>query len=304
MSMPRLGLRITAAFVVMAVVGWALLRMRWRPDRTLLQTVRESGVAPKPVARTHDRTAIIVGPTTANPIRTANPAARIERILRDHAEMSSKFTAEFQAAGADFPGGVNAYLRQLALLEREKWKDLAALVSPRELEDLQMRDTHAGREVQRLLGYTAATDEQKRAVFRLQHAFDEKWALTFDPAPAVLLARQTDWQAAQEKILAQLGPGFLAAWLRGDDYAQSTAWGAQHGAGPDFALNVWRLKNEFVLGRLQISAEGLSPDDAQARLTALVQQTRARAVAMFGPAVVEAATAEGRELWAPAGAPR
>jgi hypothetical protein len=303
MSMPRVGLRVAAAFIVMAVVGWALLRMRWRPDRTLLQTVRESGVVPKPVARVHERTAIVVGPVTANPIRTANAATRVEKIRHDYAEMSARFTAEFQAAGADFPGGVNAYLRQLALLEREKWKDIGAILSPRELEELQMQDTHAGKEVQRLLGDTAATHEQKRAVFRLQQKFDDTWALTFDPAPAELLARQTAWQAVQEQILAQLGPGLFGVWLRGNDFdfAQATAWGARHGAGPDFALDEWRLKNEFVRGRLEIAAQHLPADEAQARFAALIQHTRERALALFGPAVVEAAQAEGRDLWAPSG---
>jgi hypothetical protein len=225
--------------------------------------------------------------------------AHVAQIKKDYEEMMTKFAAEFSVEGKDFPGGLNGYLRQLALLEREKWKDIAAIVSPRELEDLQMQDTHAGKEVQRLLGDTAAAGGARRAVVRVQAEFDDKWALTFDPAPATLLARQSDWLAAEEKILGLLGPDLFGAWLRGDgfDVAQASTWGAQHGAGPEFALNQWRLQNEFVLARLQISAQGLPPDEAQAKLTALVEHMHERAVAVFGSVVVEAAQAGGRNLW-------
>ena len=111
---------------------------------------------------------------------------RIEKIKRDYDEITGKFSVEYAMAGDKFPGGVNAFMRQLALLAFEKRADLAAFLTPRELEDAEMRDTGAGQKVQTLLGNTAATDEQRRAVFELQKAFEDKFALTFDLAPPIL----------------------------------------------------------------------------------------------------------------------
>ncbi|HVS53957.1 MAG TPA: hypothetical protein VHD62_16500, partial [Opitutaceae bacterium] len=233
----------------------------------------------------------------------AATAARVAQIKKDYEDMMTRFAAEFTAAGEHFPGGLNAYLRQLALLEREKWKDLSAILTPRELEDLQMQDTHAGQLTRECLANTAATDEQRRAVFRLQQEFDDKWALTFDLSAATLLARQTERQATQEKILALLGPDLFGAWLHGEgsDYALSVDWAARQGFAPDFALNEWRLKSEFELARLQLTvqaqAQRFSREEVEGREAELAQRMRERARAVFGPTVIEAAQGSGRFSW-------
>src|SRR5882724_4363203 len=59
--------------------------------------------------------------------------ARADKIRRDYDEMTTKFSADYSAAGNAFPGGLSAYLKQLALLQREKHKDLAAILTPAEL---------------------------------------------------------------------------------------------------------------------------------------------------------------------------
>src|SRR6185503_5624018 len=116
----------------------------------------------------------------------------------------------------NFPGGLNAFLRQLALLEREKHEDFAALLDPRELEDLEMVDTTAGQTVSRVLGDTNATEEQKRQAFRLQREFENKFALTFDLTPPALLTRERERIVTQEKVRAVLGDDLFSSWLRSE----------------------------------------------------------------------------------------
>jgi hypothetical protein len=96
-------------------------------------------------------------------------------------------SADYTAAGANFPGGMNAFLRQLALLEREMHGDFAAALTPRELEDYEMRESTTGQSVQRRLAGVAVTEEQRREVFRLQREFDDRFALVFDVTPPALL---------------------------------------------------------------------------------------------------------------------
>ena len=218
-------------------------------------------------------------------------AGRVEKIKRDYDDIRNKAAADYAAAGPSFPGGLNAFLRQLALLEREKRRDLAAVLDPRELEDLELKDTTAGQLVRRLLGETTATEEQRRAVFRLQLAFDDRFALTFDTSPAALLPRETERQALQRKIRGVLGDALFAAWLRGDgpEFGQFATFVAQQGLPPDAAFALWLARNDFTLRRLELSARtDLSNEQLRAAHAALARQTEGRVLAILGPGATQA----------------
>jgi hypothetical protein len=228
-------------------------------------------------------------------LSAAEKAARVERIKRDYDDVRAKVAAEYAAAGTAFPGGLNAFLRQLALLERELHNDYATVLTPRELEDLEMRDTTSGQQVQKLLGDTKATDEQRRAAFRLQREFENAFALTFDIAPATLLKRETERQATQEKIRAAIGDELFSAWLRGEgsDYASFTAFAEKQGLDPSVALGLWRAKNDYTLRRLALTAQaGLTAENTRLAQINLVRDTRAQLLILLGPAGLQAAGPE------------
>ena len=196
--------------VVLGVIGlgawWWRAGGERRPDPTTLPKKSTSPVVTPPVREIPAPPPAAAERPSAPGLSGAEKAARVEKIRRDYEEMTARFAAEFTAAGANFPGGLNGYLRQLALLEREKHNDLGSVLGAAELEELELRETFSGKAVQKALGTTAAGDELKHAVFRIRKEFDDKYALIFDLSPAALLARETERQAAQEKILAVLGP--------------------------------------------------------------------------------------------------
>lgn len=237
-------------------------------------------------------------PPAPRSVSAEEKAARIEKINRDYDEIRAKSSADFSAAGASFPGGLNAFLRQLALLEREKRADLAAVLSPPELEDFELRETTAGQLVQKLLGETGATEEQRRAVFRLQRDFEDKFALTFELAPAALLQREASRHATQERIHAVLGDTLFGAWLQGEggDYAQFAKFAAAQGLPPEAPLQLWRARNEFTLKRLELLAqhtERAQPaEQLRAAQAALAQQTEARVLSIVGQGAMPVARAE------------
>jgi hypothetical protein len=233
-------------------------------------------------------------PPAAHALSPEEKAARVEKIKRDYDEIRSKASADYSAAGAAFPGGLNAFLRQLALLEREKRADLTAVLTTSELEDLELRDTNAGQLVHRLLDDTAATDEQRRAVFRLQRAFEDRFALTFDLTPRALLERETARQQAQEQIHGVLGDTLFGAWLRGEgpEFQQLSTFLTQQGLPSSSALDVWRVKNEFTLRRLELTATNTPAADQRAAQAALTLQTEARLMAIVGQAGLQAGRAD------------
>ncbi len=284
--------RTTLLLIVFVVVLVATVGFWWRVYPALrppaVPVLARASVAPavpaaKPVA--------VRSTAPARPMTPAEKAARVDQIKRDYDEIRNKAAAEYSAAGVAFPGGVSAFLRELALLEREKRRDLLTVLTPRELEDMELRETHAGQMVQQWLGDAAASDEQRRAVFRLQRDFDDQYALTFDLSPALLLARERDRQAAQEQIRGVLGDTLFPAWLRGEgsDFEGFSYFASQHGLPPSVALAVWRIRNAFVVARLEVAANpALTPEDVQAATARVAQQAEADARAALGPASADA----------------
>lgn len=227
-------------------------------------------------------------PANARPaeLSAAEKSARVAQIKRDYDEIGKRFANEFAAAGKDFPGGLSAYLRQLALMEREKWKDIAAVLSPAELEDLQMIDLRAGQLVQQWLGDSPASEAQRRAVFRLQKEFDDRFALTFDTSPPALYEREAQRHAMLVAVAGVLGETALfPTWMRSDggDYAKATAFVAERGLPPATAFELWGIRHEYTAGRLKILTQpGLSPEQIRAAQSELAAQIRARLQGVLG----------------------
>ena len=221
---------------------------------------------------------------------SADKAARIDKIRRDYDEIRMKMSAEYGAAGDKFPGGVSAFLKQLALLEREMHADFAAVLTPRELEDYEMSESTTGQALRRRLGDAVVTVEQRRAVFRLQREFDDRFALVFDVSPAALAERTQRQQVVQEKVRALVGDAVFATWLSAEDpsYAAMRTMAAQEGLPGTTVAELWRIKNEFILGRLEIAARiGLSAQQRAAMQSALEDQARSRVSVLVRPEALQ-----------------
>lgn len=280
--MKKIGVALLAVAMLLVFTGG----IRW------WITARRAEVAdknPPPSRRSLDDVIVVPPPLAPRALiaglSTAEKNARVEKINRDYDEITAKISADYSAAGDKFPGGLNAFLRQLALLAREKHADLAAFLTARELEDVELRDTPAGQAVQRQLGDTAATDEQRRATFRLQKEFEDKFALTFDLSPAALLAREGDRMATQAKIRGVLGDELFGAWLRGEggEYATAVTFAQTEGLAASVPMDLWRVKNDFVQARLELRARtDLTPAQRREAETTLVNQATTRVTGLIG----------------------
>ena len=151
-------------------------------------------------------------------------------------------------------------------------------------------------------GTTAAGDELKHAVFRIRKEFDDKYALIFDLSPAALLARETERQAAQEKILAVLGPELSFAWLReeGPDFSEIATFVGQQNLGRETALEVWRIRNEVTRRNLAATLQpNTNPEAVAASRAATAAGARERLTAVVGPVAAQA-VGPGVFRWLPA----
>lgn len=170
------------------------------------------------------RTADQVVVATASPARLtiAEKAARVEKIRADYDAIRKGVADELaavaaaSAAGPGPFGDTRVFLRRLALLEREQRADLAQVLDVQELEDFELRESSTGRLVAARLGATAATDAQRRAVFRFRREFDERFGFAFDFSREALGERERARQRMDEQIRAVLGEALFAAWVAGD----------------------------------------------------------------------------------------
>lgn len=277
--------KLTAAVLVLVAVAaiWWWLVPEERAERlqppTAAKAEGQHGKAARPE----------VAPSRAAGIRTANTgaekAARVEKIKRDYDEIRAKAAADFAAQGATFPGGLNGFLKQLALLEREKRKDYAAFLTAEEIEEVEYRDTHAGQMVQHYLRGTAATEEQRRVAFRLQRDFNDRFALTFDLTPAVLLERETARQETQRKVRGVLGEDLFAVWLRESDpnFTELAAFVTQQGLGQREAFGLWEMREEYVRRKLELKTQTLTAQQREGMEAQLAREAEARAVGVLGP---------------------
>jgi len=290
--MKKPALVLLVLVLVVAGIGVAVWRARESSARP-----GPAGAMPETKSDAAARRTLPVRPRPKLPpagsLSAAEKATLVDQIKRDYDEIRAKAAADYAAAGTAFPGGLSAFLRQLALLEREKRADFATVLSPRELEDLELRESTAGQLVQRFLGDTVASEEQRRAVFRLQRNFDDKFALTFDVSPPILFQRESERQATQRAISQALGNEELfGAWLRGEgsDYTTFRGFVAQQGLPVNAAIELWAAKNDFTLRRLELAAQPqLSADQIRSAQAALVQESLSRVLGILGPAGLQAA---------------
>lgn len=286
--------KTTIAAVGGLIIVIAIIAFRWR-------------AAPSPVGLPdHGRGARGVAPRTgpgpgevpgggAPDVSAAAPAAavplspekweRIAKIRRDYDEIRVKMSADYAAVGDKFPGGLSAFLKQLALLEREMHADLARDLTPRELEDYELHQSTTGQTLQRRLAGVGVTDEQQRAVYRLQREFDDRFSLVFDLSPSALWERMNVQDVLRQKIRSELSDPAYAAWLNAEDpsFGAMRGFAAEKGLPPAAGDELWRIKNDWTLRKLEIAAQqGLSPEQRKAMQAAWVGQIRSRVAVLVG----------------------
>lgn len=107
---------------------------------------------------------------------------------------------------------------KLALLEKEKRADLAKILTPDELNDYLIRSSNTTSRLRMALTAMNATEEEFRAIYQAQVAFDEKYTLTTGSIPADFIR---DRQAAQSQVSDQiklaLGDQRFAEYTRSSD---------------------------------------------------------------------------------------
>ena len=216
------------------------------------------------------------------------PKAKIDllqRIADDYAEMNAQVRAA--TGGIMLPED----RAKLALLEREKRADLAAILTPAELEDYEMRTSTITSRLRSGLTLMDATEAEFRTIYRVQQPFAE----TLYPAPVGGIIRFTAEDSrlrteAQNQIAAQLrtalGEQRYLDYVRSSNYEyQNLHRIAQQNNLPIDAINrSFDLRTSATEESMRLRDAKLEPAALATAMQALATSTKAKLVANLGPA--------------------
>ncbi|MFI5337034.1 MAG: hypothetical protein ACHQ5A_09645 [Opitutales bacterium] len=178
-------------------------------------------------------------------------AAKIER---DYEEVSGQAMA---ARHSNLVTGWDNVLQQQQMLETEKLKDLAGVLSPDELAQYEMRNSRSASALMNKLRNVDVTGEEYAALYQAQKSSD---ATPFPLGPAMTQDTVAQWRAAQQALHDQfqqvLGEDRFYKYMEGSDagYAMVTQFAAGYPQiTPAVSYKVYQLQNELQNALMQFS---------------------------------------------------
>jgi hypothetical protein len=218
----------------------------------------------------------------------------VQRIVDDYAEMTAQVRSGTQ--GIILPED----RAKIALLEKEKRADLAAVLTPDELEEYQMRTSTITSRLRMPLTIMDATEQE----FRTLYAIQQKYADVLYPGSGglgitLLTAdtmedRRTAAARAAEEATAALGAARGAEFLRAssNEYQHLYRLAQANGMPAEAATRAYDLRAATAEESMRIMNDrGMNNDDKRTALATLAQNTRSQLIGMLG---ATAGTAYGK----------
>lgn len=205
----------------------------------------------------------------------------VQRIADDYAEMTSQIRAGMQ--GLTLPED----REKLALLEREKQADLAAILSPAELEDYQMRSSPVTMRLRGAMTLMDATEAEFRAIFQVQQRFHEQ----INPGPGLFNSdtmnqRREAQQQQAEQLKAVLGESRYSEFARASnsEYQQLHRIAQRDNVPLDATVRAFSLRDEVAKESTRIMSDrSLDLEAKRTALRVLGQNTKTRMLGTLGP---------------------
>jgi hypothetical protein len=207
----------------------------------------------------------------------------VQRISEDYAEMISQVRASTQ--GITLPED----REKLALLERERKADLAAVLTPEEFEAYEMRTSTVTARLRAALTVMDASEEEFRTIFRVYAPFNDRinpTMLSMGLPTNFGNERRTATAEMMAQMQAALPPDRFAAFERAQDrdYQQIDAIARQNNVSPDAAIRAFGLRDRYSAESMKLAEDRAMPaEQKQGALQSLVAEARAQILSTLGP---------------------
>lgn len=208
------------------------------------------------------------------------------RILADYAELRSTLNSDTRGIL------LNEDREKQLYLEQQQRQDVAALLTPDELTNYELKNSVTATTLRAKLAILDPTEEEFRAIFKLQRAFDiENGA---NPVPQPTTEQAAKRRSAQERLDHEVEQ--LLGGSRYADYRLATDPAMEPTnrvlARFQLPLEVGRqaaqVQKDALAQLSQINAQRLQPAQRNARLSALQSETDTRLAQILGPQAIDA----------------
>jgi hypothetical protein len=185
---------------------------------------------------------------------------------------------------------------KIRFLQEEQKRDLAAILTPAELADYELRMSPTAQQLRWKMTRFDGTEDEYRKIFALQKTFDstqqtDAWGNLINQGPDDWKKRQEGEKQLAAQIKEALGPERYAEYARSqnNEYQQLTAAAKRFALPPETAIQVYNLRNDVSAESQRIVDNGsLGPDQKKQALADLAKKTREQVRTSLG---VEAADA-------------
>lgn len=212
----------------------------------------------------------------------------LRNIIQDYDEMMAKFGA----------GGVQlaSDKEKLKLLRAERDRDIAALLTPAELADYELRTSTSAATLRSRYGDAIASEDDFKKLYALQKSFDEKFpadALSGRVSMETMRARSDAQQQLQNDMRSAVGDDRYAALRRATDSELRTLDGlvTRLNLPPNTTDRVATARETYAAESQRIHADAaLSVTDRRGQLQALGTKAKTELTTTLGTEVAEAFT--------------
>jgi hypothetical protein len=208
----------------------------------------------------------------------------VQRIVDDYAEMTSQIRQAMQ--GITLPED----REKLALLEREKRADLAAILNPEELADYEMRTSNITGRLRTAFTIMDATEAEFRALYGIHQPYAELlYPTTYMGFTADMSEKRREaQQAIADQAKATLGEKRFAEYQRAtnSEFQQLYRLGQRDGLPYDTLVRAYDVRGPAAEASTRIINDpSLSLEQKRTALTELAQKSRTQLLSTLGPVV-------------------
>ncbi len=212
---------------------------------------------------------------------------KLRSILGDYDELMAKFGAQ---------GGIQlaSDKDKLKLLTSERARDIAALLSPEELADYEMRTSSTANNIRNRYGDGIATEEDFKKIYALQKAYDDKFSMeNFNGrmTPETMKARTEAALQLQADLRSTLGDAAYTALKRASDgdLRQVEALATRLNLAPDTTDRVAATRDSYAAESQRIMADASIPfPQRREQLQALAARAKSDLTATLGAEAADA----------------
>jgi hypothetical protein len=228
---------------------------------------------------------------------TQDKQERVRALAEEYDEMEQDVYVRARGLLTD------ADLEELRQIQRQRRAELAAVLTPEELEEYELRHSETADNLRGVLGGFQPSEEEFRRIFRLQRTYDLQFDQRFDTRDRAAMEAQTRaayqaGEALNSELAKALGPERFAQYQRSQDtdYRALLQVTDRYNVSPDVASRVYNMKQAAEAIKAQVESNpNLSEEQRAQAIAGIARQTERSVAAALGDDVYSTYSRNGGE---------